>query len=52
MQNGKTVYLALCHGLWDTNTAGIRWLFELTRDERTFVTEDLAKPSATDAGRL
>lgn len=41
LQNGKTVYLALCHGLWDTNTAGIRWLFELTRDERTFVTEDL-----------
>ena len=41
IQNGKTVYLALCHGLWDTNTAGIRWLFELTRDERTFVTEDL-----------
>ncbi len=43
LQTGKTVYLAVGYGKWDTNLAGIRWLFELTRDTRSASSEDLER---------
>ncbi len=41
LQTGKTVYLAVGYGKWDTNLAGIRWLFELTRNEQPTSSEAL-----------